>query len=197
MKAALSELRPAHRSARRQASLKRVLSKSAFGGPLDQTVRWHLFYDGKAVISAVAEGKGAALTWSEGPALQPAELGQPDRLRALTKELSHGLKLSVRDQTSLGVVLHLADDLDVGIVQEAYENPELFEQARGLVRETPAEVVTDLSTDQDPAIQWRYYPLLSGQRSIVLRHRIEFFDALQTLSALDIKVAAHSAPMEM
>jgi hypothetical protein len=197
MKAALSELRTAHRSARRQASLKRVLSRSAFGGPLDQTVRWHLFYDGKGVISAVAEGKGAALTWSEGPALEAGELGQPDRLRALTKELSHRLKLSVRDQTSLGVILHLADDLDVGIVQEAYENPELFEQARGLVRETPAEVVTDLSTDQDPAIQWRYYPLLSSQRSIVLRHRTKFFDALQTLSALDIKVAVHSAPMEM
>jgi hypothetical protein len=197
MKAALSELRTAHRSARRQASLKRVLSRSAFGGPLDQTIRWHLFYDGKGVISAVAEGKGAALTWSEGPALEAGELGQPDRLRALAKELSHRLKLSVRDQTSLGVVLHLADDLDVGIVQEAYENPELFEQARALVRETPAEVVTDLSTDQDPAIQWRYYPLLSGQRSIVLRHRTEFFDALQALSALDIKVAIHSAPMEM
>jgi hypothetical protein len=197
MKAALSELRTAHRSARRQASLKRVLSRSAFAGPLDQTVRWHLFYDGKGVISAVAEGKGAALTWSEGPALETGELGQPDRLRALAKELSHRLKLSVRDQTSLGVILHLADDLDVGIVQEAYENPELFEQARGLVRETPAEVVTDLSTDQDPAIQWRYYPLLSGQRSIVLRHRTEFFDALQALSALDFKVAVHSAPMEM
>ncbi len=108
--------------------------------------------------------------------MEAGELGQPDRLRALAKELSQGLKLSVRDQTSLGVVLHLADDLDVGIVQEAFENPELFEQARALVRETPAEVVTDLSTDQDPAIQWRYYPLLSGQRSIVLRHRTEFFE---------------------
>jgi hypothetical protein len=193
----LSDLRAVHRSARRQASLRRVLSRSAFAGPLDQTVRWHLFYDGKGVISAVAEGKGASLTWSEGPKVEAGELGQPDRLHALAKELSHGLKLSVRDQTSLGVVLHLADDLDVGIVQEAFENPELFEQARALVRESPAEVVTDLSTDQDPAIQWRYYPLLSSQRSIVLRHRTEFFDALQTLTALDIKVAVHSAPMEM
>src|SRR5580700_10780420 len=102
MKAALSELRTAHRSARRQASLRRVLSRSAFGGPLDQTVRWHLYYDGKGVISTVAEGKGAALTWSEGPALEGGELGQPDRLRALAKELSHRLKLSVRDQTSIG-----------------------------------------------------------------------------------------------
>ena len=58
-------------------------------------------------------------------------------------------------------------------------------------------MVTDLSTDQDPAIQWRYYPLLSGQRAVVLRHRIEFFGALQKLTDLDIKVAVHSAPIEM
>jgi hypothetical protein len=193
---AFSDLRAAHRSARRQASLRRVLSRYAFGGPLDQTVRWHLFYDGKGVVSAVAQGRGATLSWSSGPPVKVAELNDPDRLQALTKELSHGLKLSMRDQTSLGVVLHLADDIDVGIVQEAFENPELFEQARALVRETPSEVVTDLSTDQDPAIQWRYYPLLSGPRAVVLRHRIEFFSALQTLTALDIKVAVHSAPIE-
>jgi hypothetical protein len=192
-----SDLRAAHRSARRQAGLRRVFSGYAFGGPLDQAVRWHLFYDGERVISAVAQGKGATLTWSQGPAIEAAELGKSDRLQALTKELSRGLNLAVRNRTSLGVVLHLADDIDVGIVQEAFENPELFEQARALVRETASDVVTDLSTDQDPAIQWRYYPLLSGQRAVVLRHRIEYFTALQTLTDLDIKVAVHSAPIEM
>jgi hypothetical protein len=193
----LSGLRAAHRSARRQASLRRVLSKHAFGGPLDQAVRWHLFYDGQRVISVVAQGTGAALSWSQGPAVDAADLGKSERLQALVKELSHGLKLSKGDQTSLGLVLHLADEIDVGIVQEAYENPELFEQARAIVRETPSEVVTDLSTDPDPAIQWRYYPLLSGQRAVVLRHRVEFFTALQSFSGLDIKIAVHSAPIEI
>jgi len=189
----LSDLRAAHRSARRQSTFRRVLSRYAFGGPLDQTVRWHLFYDGKGVISAVAKGNGATLSWSKGPAMEAVELGKADRLQALAREL----KVSMREQTSLGVVLHLADEIDIAIVQEGFANPELFEQARALVRETPSEVVTDLSTDQDPAIQWRYYPLLSGQRAIVLRHRIEFFSAMQTLTALDIKVAVHSAPIEM
>jgi hypothetical protein len=189
----LSSLRAAHRSARRQSTLRRVLSKYAFGSPLDQSVRWHLFYDGKEVISAVARGKGATLSWTKGPAMEAVELGKADRLQTLAQEL----KLSMRDQSSLGFVLHLADEIDVGIVQESFANPELFEQARALVRETPSEVVTDVPTDQDPAIQWRYYPLLSGQRSIVLRHRMEYFSAMQTLTALDIKVAVHSAPIEM
>jgi hypothetical protein len=189
----LSSLRAAHRSARRQSTLRRVLSKYAFGSPLDQSVRWHLFYDGKVVISAVARGKGATLSWTKGPAMEAVELGKADRLQTLAQEL----KLSMRDQSSLGFVLHLADEIDVGIVQESFANPELFEQARALVRETPSEVVTDVPTDQDPAIQWRYYPLLSGQRSIVLRHRMEYFSAMQTLTALDIKVAVHSSPIEM
>jgi hypothetical protein len=197
LKANLSGLRAAHRSARRQASLRRVLSRYAFGGPLEQAVRWHLFYDGERVISVVAQGAGATLSWSPGPAMDAAELGNADRLQALAKELSPRLKLSLSDQTSIGVVLHLADEIDAGIVQEGFENPELFDEARAQVRETPAEVVTDLSTDQDPAIQWRYYPLLSGQRAVVLRHKIQLFSALQTLTDLEIKVAVHSAPIEM
>ena len=197
LRSAFSDLRAAHRSARRQAGLGKVLSRYAFGGPLDQAVRWHLFYDGERVISVVAQGRGATLSWSQGPALAPAELGDSDRLRALAKELSHSLKPSMLTQTSLGIVLHLADDIDVGIVQEGFENPELFQQAHAQVRETPSDVVTDLSTDQDPAIQWRYYPLLSGQRAVVLRHRIEFLSTLQKLTDLDIKIAVHCAPIEM
>ena len=102
MNSTFSDLRAAHRSARRQASLRRVLSRYAFGGPLDQAVRWHLFYDGERVISVVAQGTGATLSWSQGPAIEAAELGKSDRLQALAKELSHGLKLSMRNQTSLG-----------------------------------------------------------------------------------------------
>ena len=197
MKVNFSDLRAAQRSARRQASVRRVFSKYAFLGPLNQAVRWHLFYDGQRVISVVAQGKGPTLSWSPGPPLEAAELGKPDRLQAQIKQLSRDLKLSTRSQNSLSVVLHLADEIDVGIVQEQFENPELFVQARAQVRETPSEVVTDLKAAPDPSIQWRYYPLLSGQRAIVLRHRLQFLSALETLSDLDIKVAVHSAPVEM
>jgi hypothetical protein len=48
------------------------------------------------------------------------EFGDADRLRTLAKELTHDLKLSMRNQTSRGVVSHMADEIDVGIVQEAY-----------------------------------------------------------------------------
>jgi hypothetical protein len=169
-----------------------VLSPHAFAGALDQPVRWHLFYDGKHILSVVCAGAGKTRSWSAGPRLSITELGQPEVLQARAKEL-----LQQHKGAGLGVVLHLADEFDQGIVQEEFENPELFKDANALVRENPARVVTDLPDDSDPSIQWRYYPLLNGQRAVVLRHRLAFLKAFETLIDLDIKVAVHSAPMEM
>jgi hypothetical protein len=187
-----SDLRLAHRTARRQATVARVLSPCAFAGTLDQPVRWHLFYDGKRVVSVVCFGADKTRCWAAGPIVSAAELEQPETLQARAKEM-----LQQQKQFSLGVVLHLADQLDQGIVQEEFANPEQFEQASALIRENPAQVVSDLSNDSDPAFQWRYYPLPNGQRAVVLRQQIEFLAAFETLTDLDIKVAVHSAPMEM
>src|SRR5258708_25826616 len=187
-----SDLRATHRAARRQAKLARVLSPYAFAGALDQPVRWHLFYDGNRVVSVACSGTKQTRSWSAGPGLTAAELGQPEVLQARAKEL-----LQQQKEAGLGVVLHLADQLDQGIVQEEFENPELFEHANDLVRESPARIVTDLSDDLDPSIQWRYYPLLSGQRAVVLRHQLEFLSAFAILTDLDVKVAVHSATLEM
>jgi hypothetical protein len=186
------DLRAAHRVARRQAKLARVLSPFAFAGALDQPVRWHLFYDGNRVVSAVCSGTKQTRSWSAGPGLSVAELGQPDVLQTRAKEL-----LQERKHAGLGVVLHLADQLDQGIVQEEFENPEFFEHASALIRETPERIVTDLSDNLDPTIQWRYYPIFCGQRAVALRHQIEFLKAFETLTDFDVKVAIHSAPAEM
>ena len=172
------------------------MSGHAFGGPLDRLVRWHLFYDGdQQLISVLAQGTGRELRWSSGPAMETLELTQADSWQARLKTLAGSLDAAGRG--SIGIVLHLADGLSAGIVQESFENPEQFVQARSQVRETPSEVVTDLSTDPDPASQWRYYPLLSAKRAVVLHHRIEFLTALEPLAELDIKVTVHCAPIEM
>jgi hypothetical protein len=187
-----SDLRVAHRRARRQAKLRRVFSPYAFTGALEQPVRWHLFFDGSRLVSVVCAGSKQTRSWSEGPSLSVAELGQAEVLQARAKEL-----LQQRKHAGLGVVLHLADQLDQGIVQEEFENPELFEEANALVRENPDRVVADISEDLNPSVQWRYYPLLSDQRAVVLRHHLEFLGAFEALTDLDIKVAVNSAPMEM
>jgi hypothetical protein len=187
-----SDLRAVHRLARRQARVKRIFSRDAFAGPVDQPVRWHLFYDGRRMLSAVCNGMGKTRSWSLGPAISAAELGQEEVLRARAKEL-----LQLHKGAGLGIVLHLADQVDQGIVHEEFENPELFEEANALVRESPSRVVADIAEDSNPSLQWRYYPLLSGQRAVVLRHHVEVFSSFETLTDLDIKVSVHSAPIEM
>src|ERR1700745_4030630 len=113
-----SDLRAAHRVARRQAKLARGLSPFAFGGALEQPVRWHLFYDGNRVVSTVCSGTKQARSWSAGPIVSVTELGQPEVLQGRANEL-----LQQRKCAGLGVVLHLADQLYQGIVQEEFENP--------------------------------------------------------------------------
>src|SRR5258708_1316061 len=132
-----SDLRATHRAARRQAKLARVLSPYAFAGALDQPVRWHLFYDGNRVVSVACSGTKQTRSWSAGPGLTAAELGQPEVLQARAKEL-----LQQRKHAGLGVVLHLADQLDQGIVQEEFENPEFFEHASALIRTRPSSGAT-------------------------------------------------------
>jgi len=122
---ALSELRATHRSARAQAKLNRLLSPYAFQGALDQPQRWHLYYDGEQVVSVVAQGTGETHSWAEGPKLSKADLAQPEMLKAGAKKLLEGWKPARQNQAGLGVVLHLADQLDLGLVQEDFENPEL------------------------------------------------------------------------
>ena len=192
MNRSFSDLLSTYRVARQQARLRRVFSQHAFAAALDQWIRWHLFYDGTRVVSAVCTGVDKGRSWSTGPDLTVAELGQPETLQAKTKKLLQQAK-----NGGLGVVLHLADQFDQCIVQEEFEKPEVFEQASAFVRESPARVVTDVLQDSDRSIQWRYYPLLSGQRAVVLRHRFEFLAAFEALTDCDIKIAIHSAPVEM
>jgi len=193
-KQAFSELRASHRSARRQARLKRILSPFAFAGAIKQPLRCHLFYDGRNVISSVVFGFGTNRSWQEGPALSAEQLGQPEKLKIVAEELLRRWQTPNRKHVGLGVILHLADELKLEFVREDFENPEIYKQADTLIRENPDTVLPDFSPDG--AAQCRYYPLFSSQRALVLRHSIQFLGSLDSLAEADIKVAIHSAPVE-
>jgi len=189
-----AELRSAHHWARRQARLKRILSPFAFAGASKQPLRWHLFCDGRNVISAIVFGSGTNRSWHEGPALSPDDLRQPEKLLLVAKAVLQRWQIPNRKHVGLGVILHLADELQLDFVREDFENPALYEQANALIRENPGDVLADFAADT--AAQCRYYPLFSSERAIALRHSIQFLSALESLTEADIKVAIHSAPVE-
>ena len=194
MNSKFSELCASRRSARRQARLKRILSPFAFAGAFKQPLRWHIFHDGTNVISALVFGFGTNRSWHQGPALSADQLRQPEKLKIVAKEVLQRWQTPNRKHVGLGVILHLADEIKLDFVREDFEKPTIYEHADALIRENPGDVLADFCPDR--AAQCRYYPLFSSERAIVLRHSIQFLDALEALTEADIKVAIHSAPVE-
>jgi hypothetical protein len=176
-----------------------VLSPCAFAGTLDQPVRWHLFYDGSRVVSVVCAGIGKTRSWSVGPVVSVAELAQPEVLQRHAEELLQQRKKENRSRCGLGVVLHLADQVEPGIVFEDYEKPETDADAQVAVRNFPDSVIAGLGEDVEQTAQWRTYPLVAPERTVALKYELSVLEALEHLTEpeLDVKVAVHSAPIEM
>jgi hypothetical protein len=193
---ALSELAKAHRTAKKFARIGRVLSRGSFEAAENQPGRWHLCFDGREVSSTLCRVKTGALEWSKGPEISPAELLQKEILQEKCREIAGG---KIADLTNLGVVLHLADQVEPGIVFENYEKPETHADAQVAVRDFPGSVIAGLGESVERTAQWRSYPLVAPERTIALKHELSLLEALEHLTEpeLDVKVAVHSAPIEM
>jgi hypothetical protein len=192
----LSTLAAARRAAKRYAKLGRILSRKSFQPAESQPTRWHVYFDGSEVTSTLCRVKDGALEWSKGPEISSADLFRKESLAEKCKEIV-GEKTDALGK--LGLFLHLADHVELGIVSEGYEKPETYAAARLAARDLPGSVVTDLSETTVRSAQWRTYPLVSPERTIALKHDLSFLEALEHLSEpeLDVKVAVHSAPIEM
>ena len=194
---ALSELAEAHCTAKKYARIARVLSRGSFEAAENQPARWHIHFDGREVNSALCRVKDGALEWLKGPEISPAELLQKEILREKCREIAGG---KTADLSKLGVVLHLADQVEPGIVFESYEKPESHADAQVAVRDFPGSVIAGLGEYVERAAQWRTYPLVAPERTIALKHELSsLLEALEDLTEpeLDVKVAVHSAPIEM
>lgn len=196
MREQMTDLAGAHRLACRRAKLRRVLSKVAFEPAEKQPLRWHLFSDGACLTSALTAGDPAGTSvWKPGPDVSEPGLTQAELLMKGINELRSQQKGTLE----AGIILHLADHLESGIVHEQYENPEMFVEASKMVCEAPERVITGLNGTLDRFSQWRYYPLLCGGRAIALNHALDWLDALEALTGpdQDVKVSVRSAAIEM
>jgi hypothetical protein len=191
-----SDLRTAHRSAKKYARIGRILSRGSFEAAENQPARWHLHFDGREVNSTLCRVKAGASEWLKGPEISPAELLQKEILREKCLKIAGG---KTGDLSRLGVVLHLADQVEPGIVFEGYEKPESHADAQSAVRDFPGSVIAGLGEGVERTAQWRTYPLITPERTVALKHELSLLEALEHLTEpeLDVKVAVHSAPIEM
>jgi hypothetical protein len=192
----VSELARAHRTAKKYAKIKRVLTRSSFQPAENQLTRWHLHFDGSQVTSAVCRVKEGASEWSKGPEISSGDLVRKEFLAEKGKEIV-GEKAA--DLSKLALFLHLADQLEPGIVLEGFEKPETHVAVQAMVRDFPDRVIADLGEFCARSAQWRTYPLVAPERTVALKHELPFLEALEHLAEpeLDIKIAVHSAPIEM
>jgi hypothetical protein len=193
---ALSELAEAHRTAKTYARIGRVLSRGSFEAAENQPIRWHLHFDGREVGSTLCRVKDGALEWLKGPEISPAELLQKEILREKCREIA-GVKTA--DLSKLGIILHLAEQVERGIVFEGYEKAENHADAQAAVRDFPGSVIAGLGECVERSAQWRTYPLVAPERTIALKHELSLLEALEHLAEaeFDVKVAVHSAPIEI
>jgi hypothetical protein len=190
----LSSLAQAHRDAKRYSKLRRLLSREAFQPAAERPIRWHLYFDGTRIVSAVCRSDNDASRWFQGPEISRADFAREDFLEQKCTELAGKEGLG-----KLGLFLHLADEVERGIVSENYEKPDAHEAASATVRELPGSVITDVTADLSRMSQWRTYPLVTPERMVALKHELPGLEFLEHLTEpeLDVKVAVHSAPMEM
>jgi hypothetical protein len=193
---AMSELAKAYRAAKKYAKIGRVLSRGSFEAAEKQPARWHLYFDGREVSSTLCRVKAGALEWLKGPEISPAELLQKEVLLEKCREIAGG---KAADLTKLGVILHLADQVEPGIVFEDYEKPEIHADAQAAVRNFPGSVIAGLGEVVERTAQWRTYPLVAPERTVALKHELSLLEALEHLTEpeFDVKVALRSAPIEM
>jgi hypothetical protein len=173
-----------------------VLSSGSFEAAENQRARWHIYFDGRDVSSTLCRIKTGASEWLKGPEISPAELLQKEILREKCREIAGG---KTADLSRLGLILHLADQIEPGIVFEDYEKPESHVDARVAVRNFPGSVIAGLGEGIERTAQWRTYPLVAPERTIALKHELSLLEALEHLTEpeLDVKVAVRSAPIEM
>jgi hypothetical protein len=192
---ALSECAEAHRGAKKYARLGRVFSRDSFEGAENQATRWHLYFDGREISSALCRVKDGTVEWFRGPEISAAELLQEEILLEKCREIAGG---KTADLSKLGVVVHLGDQVVPGIVFENFEKPETHAETEAAVRDFPNSVIAGLGESAERSAQWRTYPLMGPERTIALKHELSLLEALEHLTEpeFDVKVAVHSAPIE-
>ena len=142
----------------------------------------HIFADGVSVLSFFYDRSNNR--WSEGLDLSKATLSDPEKSKGYGEKLISKVR-SLRGK-SVGVVLHIGDEISTAELKPKFDNPADLNDLRETVRNNPQEVLEDSSIPADQA-SWRVmpYPAAGGEvigTTISLSRRFdEFLKALRDL----------------
>ena len=140
----------------------RASNRAWYQDALEQNFQLHLRTDGASITTFYHDGKKAQ--WSSGPSLSEAILQDPARLdtfvaEALRAARSHGA-------TSLGVILHIADEFATTELKPELDNPAALSDLRDTAISDPGAILEDASILADQA-SWRVLPYPAAGSEVI------------------------------
>ena len=154
---------------------------------LDLDRQWHILIDGQGQpLSYVLDRRGG--TWIEGPDISLAHLGigeegmderSSQELQSFLQRILEEPRLGGKPR-SLGVVVHIADEMAIADLSVEFSSESDFERVRSTLEEAPRAVIADSTLNLD-AHTWKILPQW-GQRhgerrsvAILLSRRLDEF----------------------
>ncbi len=131
----------------------RASNPSWYQDALDLNFQLHLRLDGQGIRAFYFNRKNN--DWSDGPALTDEILRDPAKLDAAIAEVLRFTRTS--GATSLGVILHIADDFATTELKPELDNPAALPDLRDAAVQNPASILEDSSILADQA-SWRVLP---------------------------------------
>jgi hypothetical protein len=131
----------------------RVSNPAWYQPALSLNLQLHIRVAGEAITTFYHDRKTAG--WSAGPALTDAVLHDPLKLEAVVAEILQNARTS--GATSLGVILHVADEFATTELKPELDNPASLPELKEAAVMDPGSILEDSSIMPDQA-SWRVIP---------------------------------------
>ncbi|RYD73602.1 MAG: hypothetical protein EOP84_21275, partial [Verrucomicrobiaceae bacterium] len=140
----------------------RASNPAWYQNALELNFQYHIRVDGTGIATFFHDGKRAL--WVPGPSFSDEVIQDPARLDSLTAEVlriarSHGA-------TSLGAILHIADEFATTELKPELDNPAALPDLRQTAIVDPAAVLSDSSIVADQA-SWRVLPYPAAGSQVI------------------------------
>lgn len=140
----------------------RATNPAWYQDALELDLQLHIRVDGPSV-STFFFNRHKAL-WSKGPEISESQLRDPAKMDACTTEILKQARSA--KATSLGVILHLADEFATAELKPELDNPAALPELREAAIQKPASILDDSSIPPDQN-SWRVLPYPAQSSGVI------------------------------
>lgn len=144
------------------ADTTRATNPAWYQEALDLNHQLHIRCDGAQISSFYFDRKKNQ--WVPGPSIGPEIVEEPTRLEALIAEILRTSKAN--GATSLGIILHVADEFATTELKPELDNPAALLEIRETSYQDPASILEDSSIIADQA-SWRVVPYSAAGSEVI------------------------------